>query len=356
MNNIESSNMIVRIKMNRWSALREIGIWILGLSFLFVFLNPDPYMGIADYYIFFVAFICLSFIRSINFTIKKEDKKVLLLGTYMLFEVGVAAIQGVFSSGYFFSYLLFFLTLFQMMKWEYTTKELDRLFSFYIEAAFLVAVILFVQRYDFYGGGNTRHSIKLLSHEPFDPNFLAAYLVAPSIIAYSKMLNKFKMIYLIAFLVIFAGILYTSSRGATIGFVLGAGIVTFDFFKGKKKIRKIIILFMVLIIGFFIVEEYLPKTSLSRIVNVSSYQDTSNAKRLLDWKYGVEAFLKKPFFGYGIQGEMSIIQRVIGVKYISHNTFIALLLQFGIVGFGIFLFCLFKSLIKLSTLFCGLLI
>ena len=206
-----------------------------------------------------------------------------------------------------------------------------------------------------------------MSHEPFDPNFLAAYLVAPAIIAYSKMLNKFKMIYLIAFLVIFAGILYTSSRGATIGFVLGAGIVTFDFFKGKKKIRKIIILCMVLVIGFFIVEEYLPKTSLSRIVNVSSYQDTSNAKRLLDWKYGVEAFLKKPFFGYGIQGEMSIIQRVIGVKYISHNTFIALLLQFGIVGFGIFLFCLFRiykdirkntlaKAVLVSTMFVSLLV
>lgn len=349
---IKTIHNVLQIEHNERGILREIALWILGLSFIFVFMNPDPYLGIADYYIFFIAFIGLSFLSLTAFTIRKEDKTVIFLGIYLLFEVGVAAIQGVFSSGYFLSYSLYLFLLFLMLKWDFTKEEIERLFLFYIVAALLTSVILFVQRYDFYGGGNTRHSIKILTHEPFDPNFIAAYLVVPAVIAYSEMMNRFKVFYLIAFLIIFAGILYTSSRGAAIGFVLGAGIVTLGSFKGNNKIKKAVILLMVLFIGLFAAQKYLPQASLSRIMNIASYRDSSNAKRLEDWQYGIMAFLRKPIFGYGIQGEMTIIKRTIGVNYISHNTFIALLLQFGVVGFGIFLFCMFELYknIKKNTL------
>ena len=340
MNDKESINLILRVYQNRRSIPREIGLWLLGLQSIFVFLNPDPYLGVADYYIFYIAFIGFTFISLTNFTVEKEGKIVIFLAVFLLLEVGVAAAQGVFSSGYFLSYSLYLFTLFQMLNWDYSEEETDKILAFYIGAAVVTTAILFVQRYDFYGGGDQRHTIKILSHEAIDPNFIAAYLVVPAVIAYSKMLNRFRVVYLIAFLVILAGILYTSSRGAAIGFVLGAGIVTLGFFKGRKKIRKIVILLMALIIGFFVALEYLPQASLSRIVDVASYQDGSNAKRLVDWRYGMEAFLQNPILGYGVQGEMSIIKRVIGVNYISHNTYIALLLQFGVVGFCIFLFCL----------------
>lgn len=328
---------LLKLKIKPYLTPKGIALFMLCLNSVFVFLNPDPYLGIADYFVFFVLYIAISFFNKGRLTLGKPGLFFIVLCACVIAAAFIAASRGVFSSGYILSYLLYFTLAIVMLGQKYTEKEIRQLLHAYIFSALVITLILFLQRYDFYGSGNTRHTIHVMSNEAFDPNFLAAYLVVPAVISFFGMLRRFHWLYLASFLLITAGIFYTSSRGAMLSEVIGLGIIVLDFFKGKKKIRRIAAVVLLLAVGFLLAREFIPSTSLSRLFNFKTYKDSSNAKRLLDWKYGLMAFAKRPLFGYGMQGELGIIQSAIGVDYISHNTFIAFLLQFGCMGCLLFL-------------------
>ena len=78
----------------------------------------------------------------------------------------------------------------------------------------------------------------------------------------------------------------------------------------------------------------LPESSFERLFS-ESYYDYNNKKRFVDWAVGFKALENSWLFGYGMQGEMQIIKREVGVSMIAHNTYLALLLQFGVVGFSV---------------------
>ena len=312
----------------------KLTLVMLALHSIFVFFNPDMFMGIADYFYFLALFIAVAVLTKKTFVFTTEIKYLLVLMAYMLFAVAVAGWNGVFSSGYSLSYLIYFLVFILVLNQRYSKDDINFLLDMYIISAALIAALILIQRYDYYSSGSERHTIKILSHDAFDPNFLAAYLVVPAVIVFSRMLHNFRIRRAVALLIIAAGILYTSSRGGALSMALGMGIVILGFFKGKKKIRRILIIVFILAIAVVLAREFVPGNALIRILNFGAYTtDRSNSKRFVDWLYGLQAFVKKPVFGYGIQGEMTIIKSVLGVEYISHNTFIALLLQYGAVGF-----------------------
>lgn len=337
---------------------RGLMLLMLCLHCTFTFFNPDAYMGIADYFVFLAMYIVFSVFANKKLVLKQDVKYVLALICYLMISLMNAASQGIFSTGYFFSYAIYLIVMMIMLSQDYTEIEIKRLINAYVISAVVIAVLLFVQRYDYYGSGNERHTIKILTHDVFDPNFLAAFLVAPAILAFSKIVYHFSFRNMIAFLVIIAGILYTSSRGAFLSAIMGIGIVILGFFRESKSGKHMMIVAFVLLLGCFLVVEFIPNNSLIRIINFKSYYDGSNAKRLLDWKLGMMAFFKRPILGYGLQGEMSIIKKALGMNYISHNTFIAFLLQFGIAGFSIILACvlrLFRN-IKSNSVLKGVLL
>ena len=312
----------------------KLTLVMLALNSIFVFFNPDMFMGIADYFYFFVLFIIFSVLTKRTFVLTHEIKYLIVLMFYMFVALAVAGLQGVFSSGYFLSYLIYLLVFILALNQHYSKEDIDFLLDMYILSAVIIAVLIIVQRYDYYGSGDERHTIKILSHDAFDPNFLAAYLVVPAVLVFSRMLRNFKTRRLIAFLLIVAGTLYTSSRGAAVSMALGMAIVVFKFCKGRKKARRILIIVLILGLGILLAKEFIPGNALIRLLNFKAYTtDRSNSKRFLDWQYGFQAYIRRPLFGYGLMGELTIIKGALNVEYISHNTFIALLLQFGAVGF-----------------------
>ncbi len=335
--------------INNRKKIKEVALCLLCLNTLLVFLNPDSYLGIADYYIFFTLYIFLSFFSGSGIRIRTVEKRYILTGIVLIVAFINAAIKGVISTGYIFSYLLFLMVAFVMVSQNYTSKELNKLLDAYVLSAVFIAIILFLQRYDYYGGGNERHTIIILSHDAIDPNFLAAYMVVPCIIAFSRTIKHFDLRNTIMFLCIIAGTLYTSSRGALLSVVAGVGIILFSSLKGEKKLHIMIASLLVVIICVIVAIKFLPNNSILRLININSYYDNSNAKRLLDWKYGLSAFRIHPIMGYGLQGEMSIIKKMLGVNYISHNTYIALLLQFGIIGATFFSLSMIHIFLKVKN-------
>lgn len=311
---------------------RSLSIVFLGLNTLFVFANPDAYLGIADYYIFIVAFLLMCLMSRMCVKKDANTKIIFLIMGYNLFGILIALFYGVFSTGYILSYYMYLVLALFMYSMEYNAQELKKLVGWYVASGAIISLILLIQRYDYYGGGNVRHSIQFMSNTPIDPNFLAAFLVFPGVLAFAKTMYKFSLKNLLFFAITFVGVVYTASRGALLSLLIGILFVLFEVFHENNRIKLLIRIAIIGLIAGTIFFRYMPTSIVSRLINFASYNDSSNAKRLFDWASGWAAFKQSPIWGYGLQGEMSIIRRALGIGFISHNTYIAFLLQLGALG------------------------
>lgn len=338
--------------------IKNISVLFLVCHFLFTFTNKDMYLGIADYYIFLIGYVLCGgwLVLASRNSIDDISKYILYILIWMIIPIVIASFNGGISTGYFFSYILYLLVLFIALNANYSGKNIKDIINAYALAGTIIGLIIFLQRYDYYGGGGNRYTIKFFNNDAFDPNFLGAFLLFPALISVAKVLNKFTIYRTFSILLNCGGLFLTSSRAAMLSFLIGVTFVIIYSFKKTSKRRRIKILLFVGLL-FVIALFVLPKDILSRLFE-SNYFDSSNKKRLLDWATGIEAFKIHPIFGYGFRSELSIIRYVTGKELIAHNTYIAFLLQFGIFGCGIFFICFAKlfKLIKKNLLLMGLLI
>jgi O-antigen ligase len=75
-------------------------------------------------------------------------------------------------------------------------------------------------------------------------------------------------------------------------------------------------------------------------------QDGSTTKRLEFIIEGIVLFFKKPLFGYGADNFRVIIAPILGVSTYSHNNYIELLVNGGIIGFLLFYFSYFVLILE----------
>jgi O-antigen ligase len=78
----------------------------------------------------------------------------------------------------------------------------------------------------------------------------------------------------------------------------------------------------------------------------NSLDDNSNADRLILWKNGFNGFLNRPFLGYGV-GNFNYYVRLIFPQHkvvVAHNSFLDILIDVGIIGFGVFAVMVYKNI------------
>ena len=313
---------------------RKLVVLLFQLNMLLAVFMPDAYLGIADYW-YFIVFIC--FIGVFNLKkILPQDRTILfylkiLASLQLIASIISLFVAGKITSGYLFSYVLWIIFFFICINHRFNSEEIKKIFSGYILSDALIVLIIIVQRTDYYGSGGERFTIQILGHEKFDPNFLAAYLVFPCIICFSRLLFKFKKKDLFLFLLIIVGLLMTASRSAMLCSTLGIICCVISNGIYTKKIKNIFKYALLISFLLIVVLLFLPEATYDRLF-VTSYNDGSNEKRLLDWSLGIASFLQRPILGYGMIGEMDTIMMATNQKYIAHNTFIAFLMHYGIVG------------------------
>ena len=135
-------------------------------------------------------------------------------------------------------------------------------------------------------------------------------------------------------------ILLTGSRAAIVALAVGIAIfVVQNVLSGKvslfAKIGIVALVFLFVAVIVLNADSILPRNLYDRIF-VSSYADSSNAHRLELWSFGLEGFLRRPFFGYGIGNYNYYVINVLGMTQhtvvVAHNTYLDALLDLGIVG------------------------
>jgi len=212
-----------------------------------------------------------------------------------------------------------------------------------------------------------------------NPVFLAAYLAMLAPLSFSMFCfekRKVKWLYLMAFFIIFIGLLFTRTRAGIVAFFTSLGILLF--FTGKKNIFNKRISYSILgIFVIFFLSNLNPKTAiLQRFTSEILYKPKENASlqekfsaapvggsgglRLLMWQGGLNIIKDYPIFGIGPETLQFIWPRYAPFRYMVnvgqgsgvdrvHNEILDVAITRGIFGLILYLFLigfLFYSAVK----------
>lgn len=146
--------------------------------------------------------------------------------------------------------------------------------------------------------------------------------------------RKRRMLYLLAILFGLHPLFFSYSRGAYL-----AALVLLTFY-GLVKRRSLLVLLTVLVIFW---QTLLPVTVVERIQMTESggQIESSAAHRLYLWEHAVDIFQSNPFFGVGFGGFGYTVPE--GELTDTHNFYVKMLAEQGVIGFLLFLFLLKRA-------------
>lgn len=174
-----------------------------------------------------------------------------------------------------------------------------------------------------------------------DPNILAAIMMIALIITAERIIQKQNnrlLIGLAAFLLL--GILLTGSRGGVISTAIAGITYFFLAVKDRRVRRKVMLLTLVAVVAIIIIFLFLPESLVGsrftwkHLFGFDEYESGAH-NRWTIWKHALPLSLNAPLLGYGCGGFFYAIATVYR-KTASHNLYILLLIEGGIVGLSLF--------------------
>ena len=108
--------------------------------------------------------------------------------------------------------------------------------------------------------------------------------------------------------------------------------------KVKTRVACLIALILVAVLGFFLIQRFYSKQALERLYGIS------DDPRLKLWESALHVFRQNPFIGGGMSAATTISRVEAGND--SHNVYIDILCNSGIVGSLLFLIFLFRGCLR----------
>lgn len=161
--------------------------------------------------------------------------------------------------------------------------------------------------------------------------------------------KKIKNIHFYVTLVVFVlSVILSFQRGAWVAFCVSFVLSLCYYSLGiKHSLNRIVYLFLILLLLFIILFVFVPRVVdynwLSERINSTSA--VAIDERSYQWKYAVEEFYKQPT-GHGI-GSFSHRAIALGHRAIPDGNYFRMLVEYGFVGFSIFLIFISRSLFLL---------
>lgn len=185
-----------------------------------------------------------------------------------------------------------------------------------------------------------------------DPNFVGIPIVAVSaLILNNIIMYRRKWLYIIYYVISITAIIYTSSRGNLIGFLISNLFVLYFFLKKRnveniyKALYKPLVILFVLAFMYCVYRYasiYFPEQWIRMIsLNISDGADNGRVEL---WKRAWTAWKISPILGNGLGG----MYREFGKA--THNTYLQVISETGIIGTFLFLMFVIVRIIKAHRL------
>ena len=219
-------------------------------------------------------------------------------------------------------------------------------FSFLLICATLALSVIFIglsQNFDSFFQESFDKNVGESRSGWFDPNYFGTVLGMGSVAALIELYHKgnkssfLKVLYIITFIVSILALIKIASRGALIALLFATLVILF---KSKMKLHfKLIICFTSVIFIY-----YLYNNDYMNIIVYRLENQGLETGRIDIWKDKLSAFsnlgIVNIIFGVGNRGVVDL-----GSERISmHNDFLSCLVQYGLLGFVIFIVLLFKPI------------
>lgn len=243
------------------------------------------------------------------------------------------------------TYSLYIILILFLSNLKPNEKEQERILTGLWIGGVLASVLIAFAGFTRDLGG--RETIVLFGRK-VDPNILSYSYVLSLIIGMHKVFIKKKQRLLNGLLLIplFVAVLICGSRGAFVTlFVVAAVIILSVEYRKNAVLKKLLLILFIgaalLLLYFQVVlpSEYGERFS---IANLTGQGSLGMANRDLIWSAAFKQIGQRPLLGYGNGASMYAIEAVYRY-YGTHNSYILVLLEFGLVGFAIVLMWQFRE-------------
>lgn len=213
----------------------------------------------------------------------------------------------------------------------YTKKDMDLIIWAFIISSVALSIIL-LTNVSYSEIQYVRHSVDSTEGKTFDPNDICALIVCgyALLIAYPVKQKYLKVLKPIALCILIISALYTASRGGFVTLILVSLLFVLHK-KGLKKLKYIIIAIVLVTVVIFI-SQSIPNNPMNYLI-YRFESDSSGSNRVYLWQVAIEKIAQKPFFGYGLGESPYIISKEIIEKLGSHNTYLTIIFEAGLMSF-----------------------
>ena len=267
----------------------------------------------------------------------------------------------------YITFLFYFFIYFSIINNINDKKQFDSIINIFFITATIIAIYALLQ---YYGFDPFLRELSAITSTIGQKNWVSNYLalIFPIIFSYFLLENikKNKLYYYLLLSIIYATLMICQSRGIWISivcsFLIGIFLICkykiFDVFKKNKKWITLIILTFLLITIIYSTDNPLNKSAITvteRAMSTFDEKDPSMNTRLLIWGTTLDMIKDRPILGSGIgtfkinylnyQAEF-LQDNPDYIKYSghageSHNEYLQIGAELGIIGLGIFLSTLF---------------
>ena len=318
------NNLIISIATNLFC------IHLLCLVF-----NGTQYINIGNRSQIYIIIVSLATIKLIFNKITISSLDIMLYSTLILYTIlSPFFINENYQNGTLFASLLLFSLLLTWSNLRFSEHQIKRIMFFYRLSAVIISLGVMLCRYKPYTGVMmSRMTILSFTGEFYDVNFLSAIIVIPGIISIYELLHSnFNIYKLMENIIIAIGVVLMGSRAA-LALMIGAWILLIlrhNYSNIKKMLLGLILLFLIAIM-FFI----LPTDMLEHYYRGINPLDDS--RRMKDWGYGINLLEINPLWGYGMMSSKHIITDLFKELYTVHNTYLVILINYGLI-FGLIVY------------------
>lgn len=183
-------------------------------------------------------------------------------------------------------------------------------------------------------GSRYYHSSIILFGTSIDPNFFGIPIVACATLLLHMLLTekKYRILYTIGYFVLIVAIMYTSSRGNFVAVLIGNVLVILNFIMGRQfKAYQKVLSAMAMIVAAVFLYQFIVNNFTSSWDRLLSIGDEGSDNGRFDlWSNAINTWAKYPILGGGLY------YNYLTNRAASHNTYLQVLSETGLVGFVIF--------------------
>ncbi|MCQ2440628.1 MAG: O-antigen ligase family protein, partial [Clostridia bacterium] len=198
-------------------------------------------------------------------------------------------------------------------------------------------------------------TIIMFGHK-FDPNLLSVVILLGVVSAFNEVFSLFSVkkrcFYVVLILLYYIGIFFTGSRGGLISTVITSALFLFLETKKRENRKLVRIIIVIVALAFIIMIPLLPTSLVEDRFSTSSILGLNELNagvhnRYSIWESALKLIPDRLLFGYGTGNFLTAIKKVYYRSCASHNLYLLLLVETGIIGFLIFITFLLYLLNKL---------